>query len=198
MQGRPAPREDVSVAAESFVVSGIAGRYATALFELARESRTLDAVASDLDRIGALVAESPELTRLVRSPVFGRDEQARAILAVLDRAGISDTVRRFIGVAARNGRLFALADMIRDYRVLLAQHRGEMVAEVVSATALNERQLQAIRTALAGAAGREVSLRARTEPELIGGLVVKLGSRMVDASIRSKLNSLKVAMKGVG
>ncbi|WP_341705298.1 F0F1 ATP synthase subunit delta [Ferrovibrio sp.] len=185
------------MAQETSLVSGIAGRYATALFDLAREAGQLDAVARDLDMLAARLADSADLVRLVRSPVFGRDEQARAIAAVAEKAGCTDLVRRFLGVAAANRRLFVLADMIAAFRALLSHHRGEAVAEVVSAVPLDDAQLAQLKSALSSEAAGNVVIKASVDPDLIGGLVVKLGSRMIDASIRSKLNNLKTAMKGV-
>lgn len=179
-------------------VSGISGRYATALFELAVEQGQLDAVAEDLAGIETMLAESADLVRLIRSPLISRDAQARGIAAVLERAGCGDLVRHFAGVLARNRRLFALPRAIQDYRKLLARHRGETMAEVISATPLADAQLDQIRNALARAAGRDVVVNARVDEDLIGGLVVKLGSRMVDGSIRNKLKNLQFAMKGVG
>jgi len=185
------------LAAETSIVSGIAGRYATALFELAVEAKALDAVAADLDRLQAMIAESADLRRLVKSPIFGRDEQRRAIDAVVERAGLSAVVRRFVGVVARNRRLFALEDMIRDFRALLARHRGETMARVVSASPLQPNQLAALKAALREGVGREVNMEVAVDPELLGGLVLKVGSRMIDSSVRTKLQNLKVAMKGV-
>lgn len=185
------------MAAETAIVSGIAGRYATALFELAVEAKALDAVAADLDRLKAMLGESADLRRLVKSPVFGRDEQSHAIGAVVERAGFSDVVRRFVAVVARNRRLFVLEDMIRDFRALLARHRGEMVARVISASPLNPSQLAALKAALRDGMGREVSVDAAVDAGLLGGLVVKVGSRMIDGSVRTKLQNLKIAMKGV-
>ncbi|HUN53194.1 MAG TPA: F0F1 ATP synthase subunit delta [Candidatus Sulfotelmatobacter sp.] len=185
------------MAAETSIVSGIAGRYATALFELAVEAKALDAVAADLDRLQAMIAESADLRRLVKSPIFGRDEQRRAIDAVVERAGLSAVVRRFVGVVARNRRLFALEDMIRDFRALLARHRGETMARVVSASPLQPNQLAALKAALREGVGREVNMEVAVDPELLGGLVLKVGSRMIDSSVRTKLQNLKVAMKGV-
>lgn len=179
-------------------VSGISGRYATALFELAVDSGQLDAVAEDLAGIERMLAESPDLVRLIRSPLLSREDQGRGMAAVLERAGCSDLVRRFVGVLAQNRRLFALPRAIQDFRKLLARHRGETMAEVISATPLADAQLEEIRKALSQAAGRDVIVNTRVDEELIGGLVVKLGSRMVDGSIRSKLKNLQLAMKGVG
>jgi F-type H+-transporting ATPase subunit delta len=185
------------LAAETSIVSGTAGRYATALFELAVEAKALDAVAGDLDRLKTMIGESADLRRLVKSPIFGRDEQSRAMGAVAERAGFSDLVRRFVGVVAHNRRLFVLDGMIRDFRALLARHRGETVARVVSASPLNPNQLATLKAALKEGVGREVSIDAHVDAALIGGLMVQVGSRMVDASMRTKLQNLKIAMKGV-
>lgn len=186
------------MAAETTLVSGLAGRYATALFELARDNNSLDSVAADLDRIDALIASEKSFADLLRSPLFSRDEQSKGVEAVLARLGAGNLVRPFVGLVARNRRLFALAGMIRGFRVLLAAHRNETLAEVVSATPLSDAQLDSLRAALAQASRGTIRLDTKVDPGLIGGLVVKLGSRMVDASIRTKLNNLKVSMKGVG
>lgn len=178
------------------LVSGIAGRYATALFELAREAGELEAVAADLAGIRAALDESEDLTRLVRSPVFGREAQARAMAAVLEGLGVGRTVRNFVGVVAQNRRLFALRDMTRGFARLLAEHRGEVVARVASAHPLDERQVAAIRAELAAALKNEVSVETELDPGLLGGLVVRVGSRMIDSSIRTKLQNLRFAMKG--
>lgn len=185
------------MAQETSLVFGIAGRYATALFDLARDGGQLDAVAKDLASLSAMLADSADFVRLVRSPAFSREDQARAIAAIAARAGLSELVTRFLGVAARNRRLFVLADIIAGFRKLLSHHRGEALAEVVSAVPLNDAQLQQIKAALAAAAPGNVVIEARVDPALIGGLIVKLGSRMIDASIQTKLNNLKSAMKGV-
>ncbi|HEX6958156.1 MAG TPA: F0F1 ATP synthase subunit delta [Ferrovibrio sp.] len=185
------------MAQETTLVTGIAGRYATALFDLARDAGQLDAVAKDLDTLSAMLAESADLVRLVRSPAFSREEQAKAIAAVAERAGLSDLVRRFLGVAAQNRRLFALGDTIAAFKALLSQHRGEAIAEVISATPLSDAQLQQLKASLAPAAAGNLVIQSKVDPSLIGGLVVKFGSRMIDASIRNKLNNLKTAMKGV-
>ena len=188
--------ENALVAAETSLVSGIAGRYATALFELAREGRELDAVASNLASIRAALDESEDLTRLVRSPVFGREAQARAMAAVLDGLGVGRAVRNFVGVVAQNRRLFALRDMTLAFARLLADYRGEVVARVASAYPLDERQVAAIRAELAAGLKNEVSIETEIDPELLGGLVVRVGSRMIDSSIRTKLQNLRFAMKG--
>lgn len=179
-------------------VTGVAGRYATALYELADEQKALDDVAGDLKNIRQMLAESPDLVRLVRSPVFSAEEQGSALDAILTRAGISPTVKNFVGVVVRNRRLFALSDMISGYLAILAAHRGEVTAEVTSAQPLNESHTSSLAAALRNVTGRDVQMDVKVDPELLGGLVVKVGSRMIDSSLRTKLNSLKIAMKEAG
>jgi len=186
------------LATDFSIVAGIAHRYATALFDLARDQGVLDAVDQDLDALDRLLAESADLGRLVRSPLIGRQAQAGAMAAILERAGAEDLVRRFVGVVANNRRLFALPGMIRDWRALLARHRGETVAEVTSAMALDEAQTAAVKRALTAAVGRDVTVATKVDAGLIGGLVVKVGSLMVDSSLRTKLHRLRLAMKEVG
>jgi len=185
------------VAGEDGIVSGMAGRYATALFELALESKAVDQVQSDLKRFDALVASSPDLTRLVRSPVFSADEQAKALAAVLDKAGISGVAANFLRVVAGNRRLFAAREMIRGFNALVARHKGEVTAEVTVATTLSDARMSEIRDALKHVTGKDVQIDVNVDPSIIGGLKVKLGSRMVDATLRTKLNSIKHAMKEV-
>jgi F-type H+-transporting ATPase subunit delta len=177
------------------IVSGMAGRYATALFDLARETNAIDAVKADLERFDALVAESADLNRLVRSPVFSADEQRQALAAVLDRAGIGDLATRFLMLVTSKRRLFAVRDMVRGYRKLVAEHKGEATAEVTVAEALKGEHLGALRSALKSVSGKDVDLAIKVDPAIIGGLVVKLGSRMVDTSLRTKLNAIRHAMK---
>jgi F-type H+-transporting ATPase subunit delta len=185
------------VAGEEGIVSGMAGRYATALFDLAREENALDTVKADLDRFDALLAESAELVRLVRSPVFSADEQIKALSAVLDRAGISGLSAKFLTVVTANRRLFAVQQMMRDFRKLLAHHKGEVTAEVTVAETPSEQHLAAIADTLKAVTKKDVQIDVKVDPAIIGGLVVKLGSRMVDTSLRTKLNALKQAMKEV-
>ncbi len=173
----------------------MAGRYATALFELAESDAALDAVAADLGRIEALLNDSADLRRLVASPVFGADDQGRAFAAILERAGIKGLVAKFVGLVVRNRRLFALPAMIVGFKQLLAKKRGEVTADVASAHPLSEAQLQSLRQALKAATGRDVQINTRVDGGLLGGLVVKVGSRMIDSSLKTKLNSLKLAMK---
>lgn len=174
------------------------GRYATALFELALEEDKLDDIASDLDGFLALVDSAPDLKRLVLSPVFTPDQQTRSIAAVLDKAGIAGYAASFITLAAQNRRLFAVPDMIASYKALVAEHRGEVVAEVTSAEALTQDQIDRIKGALRSSVGHEVRIDTRVDAAILGGLIVKVGSRMLDNSLRSKLQALRVAMKEVG
>ncbi len=186
------------MAAEDPSVSGVSGRYATALFELARDEKSVDAVKADLERFTAMLADSPELTRLVRSPVFSADIQSRALAAVLEKAGIGGITANFLKVLTANRRLFAVTDVIRAFRALVAKFKGEATADVTVAEPLNDKNLEAIKSALKAVTGKEVSLNVNVDPAIIGGLVVKLGSRMVDTSLRTKLNSIKHAMKEAG
>jgi len=173
----------------------MAGRYATALFDLASEAKAIDAVKADLERFDALVVESPDLSRLVRSPAFSADEQLQALSAVLDRAGIGGLAAKFLKLVTTNRRLFAVRDMVKAFRGLVADHKGEATAEVTVAEGLKDEHLDALRSALKAVSGKNVDLAIRIDPAIIGGLVVKLGSRMVDSSLRTKLNAIRHAMK---
>ena len=173
----------------------MAGRYATALFELALEANAVEAVKADLDRFDALVAESADLNRLVRSPVFSSEQQLQALSVVLDRVGISGLAANFFKLLAANRRLFAVRDMIKAFRALIAQHKGEATAAVTVAEPLKDQHVDALRAALKSVTGKDVDLDIKIDPAILGGLVVKLGSRMVDSSLRTKLNGIKHAMK---
>lgn len=186
------------MAGESGIVSGMAGRYATALFELALAENAFDAVEADLGRFDALLAESADLARLVRSPVFGAEEQTKALAAVLDRAGIGGLAAKFLKVVTSNRRLFAVRDIIKAFRALVAHHKGEVTAEVTLAEQPSEQHLAAVKDALKAVTKKAVQVDVKVDPSLIGGLVVKLGSRMVDTSLRTKLNAIKLAMKEAG
>lgn len=183
------------MASEQPIVAGVAGRYATALFDLALEEKALDKVRSDLERFEEMVAGSPDLSRLVRSPVFGAEEQARALAPVLKLAKIDGISANFIKLVASNRRLFAIRDIIRAFRAMVARHKGEVAASVTVAEPLSDTHLAALKGALNSVTGKEVDLKVEVDPSIIGGLVVKLGSRMVDSSLRTKLNSIKTAMK---
>jgi F-type H+-transporting ATPase subunit delta len=186
------------VAGENPTVSGVAGRYATALFELARDERSVDVVKADLDRFDAMVAQSADLTRLVRSPVFTAEEQLKALSAIMDAAGMTGTAAKFLKVVTVNRRLFSVRDVIKAFGVLVAKFKGEVTADVTVAEPLSDRSLDALKAALKSVTGQEVSLNVKIDPAIIGGLVVKVGSRMVDSSLRTKLNSMKNAMKEAG
>ena len=168
------------------------------MFELARDEKSVDAVKADLDRFDALLGDSADLKRLVRSPVFSADIQLKALIAVLDRAGITGIAANFLKVLTRNRRLFAITDVIRAFRALVAKFKGEASADVTVAERLSDRNLDALKTALKSVTGKDVALNVKVDPAIIGGLVVKLGSRMVDSSLRTKLNSIKHAMKEAG
>ena len=183
------------MAGQDPITSGMAGRYATALFELALEEKSIDAVKRDLDRFDAMLADSEDLRRLVRSPVFSADEQSKALAAVLEKAGISGLAANFLQLVAQNRRLFAVRDMIKAYRALVARHKGEVTAQVTVAEKLSDAHLTALKDALKAVTKQEVQIDVNVDPAIIGGLVVKLGSRMVDSSLRTKLNSIKFAMK---
>jgi F-type H+-transporting ATPase subunit delta len=184
------------LASEATGVTLLAERYAVALFDIADERRALDEIAGDLRQLRAMLAESPELLRLIRSPIVSRAAQGRAIAAVAESAGLSPLVRDFLAVVARNRRLFALPAMIDEYLARLAARRGEIVAEVTAAQPLSEAQLAALGDELRRSAGRRVAVDVRVDGGLLGGIVVKLGSRLVDASVRSRLLRLQSAMKG--
>jgi len=189
-------KASVSVAGEDHTLPGMAGRYATALFELALEQKAIDAVKNDLDRFDALVSANPDLARLVRSPVFGADEQLKALSAILDKAGIKGVAANFLRAVTANRRLFAVRDMIRGYRTLVARHKGEVTAEVTVAEQLSDKNLDALKSALKSVTGgKDIDLAVKIEPAIIGGLIVRLGSRMIDSSLRTKLNAIKFAMK---
>jgi F-type H+-transporting ATPase subunit delta len=186
------------VADTTSLESGVAERYANALFELALESGALESVDADLKRFAGLIDESDDLRRLVRSPVFPADEQLRAISAVLDKAEIGGLAGNLIRLAAKNRRLFAVPDMITAYGRLLARHRGEVSAVVTSAEPLSETHISELKAAIKASLGKDVTLDTRVDASLIGGLIVRVGSRMIDGSLKTKLNSLKLAMKEVG
>lgn len=198
------------------VLAGVAGRYASALFELALDVESgkgegLEALASEVADRGAIntveedlggllgaLKESGDLRRLVRSPVFGRDEQTRAMGAILTKFGASTMTRNFVSLVATNGRLIVLEDMIRNFQTLASNHRGEMAATVTSATVLKDEHVEALKASLKETLGQDVQLELNVDESLIAGLVVKVGSRMIDSSLKTKLTNLKIAMKEVG
>jgi F-type H+-transporting ATPase subunit delta len=187
------------VAEEDTVVSGVAGRYASALFSLAQDQREGQAVAEALASFDALITESPDLERLVRSPVFSAADQLKGLDPILAQAGIAGVAANFIRLVASKRRLYFIREMIADYRKLYDTSRGVTRAEVTSAAPLTDANVAALKESLrASSGGREVDLDMKVDPSIIGGLIVKLGSRMVDGSLKTKLNAIRLAMKEVG
>ena len=186
------------MAAESTGISGLAERYAAALFELADERHELDTVANDVRELRAMLHGSADLMRLVRSPVLSRDEQGKAMAALAADAKLSKLTADFIAVVARNRRLFAVPAMIEAYLDTLAARRGEVTAEVVAAQQLTKAQEDALAEQLRRAVGSRVTVDVRVDPSLLGGMVVKIGSRMVDGSLKGQLQRLQLSMRGLG
>jgi len=178
------------------IQASLAGRYATALFGLARDEKQIDAVTRSLATVEAAIAESPDLRALATSPLIDRVDAGRAMRAVTPTLGIDPFTGKFLGVLADNGRLRELKAVIKTFRQLAAQHRGETTAEVTSARALDDSQMAALKSNLKARLGRDVAVEARVDPEILGGIIVRHGSQMIDASIRTKLNTLAQAMKG--
>lgn len=176
-------------------VAGVAARYASALFELARDERDIDGVAASLDQFDAMLKESADLRRFVRSPVFSGAEQEAAIVALLEKSGIGGLGANFIRLAAANRRLFALPDMIRGFRTLVRESKGIVRAEVTVAERPSDAVIEEIKASLRDIAKADVDVDLVVDPSLIGGLVVKMGSRMVDASLKTKLNGIRLAMR---
>ncbi|MFA9199823.1 MAG: F0F1 ATP synthase subunit delta [Cypionkella sp.] len=177
------------------IQASLAGRYASALFDLASEAGTVTAVESDLDTLGQALGESADLRALTTNPQLGRKTQGSAIEAVAGALGLSDLTRKFLGTLAGNGRLSQLGEVIRAFRTIAAAQRGEVTAEVTSAHALTDAQLDQLKQKLTQREGRTVKLATRVDPDLLGGLVVTIGSQRIDGSIRTRLNSLEQAMK---
>ena len=184
------------MAASEQLQSGAAGRYASALFDLAGESKQTAAVGESLRAFQGLLDESPELARLVRSPVFKAAQQLTTLEALCAKAGIGGLALNFLKLIAKNRRLSLVSQMIGSYAALQAKARGEVLAEVTSAEELTPAQVKDLKAALKASLGREAMLTQRVDASLLGGLVVKAGSRMIDNSLKTKLANLKVAMKG--
>jgi F-type H+-transporting ATPase subunit delta len=176
--------------------ASLAGRYASALFDLARDERQIDAVSRSLEELRSALAGSRDLQALVGSPLVSRGDAGKALAATAPGLGLDPITTNFLGVLARNGRLRQLGDVIRIFSNLAAAHRGETTAEVVSARPLDDEQIAALKTQLGARVGRDIRIDARVDPSILGGIVVRLGSQMIDASIRTKLNTLATAMKG--
>lgn len=179
-------------------LSGVADRYAGALFELCTSAAKIKAAEKDLNSLDAAIADSADLSRLIKSPVFSADDQMKAIDAVLAKAGLSDMVSNFIRVVAKNRRLFVLPTMIDAFRRMAADARGEIAGEVTSAAKLTADQRKELKAALKAKMGKDVALTETVDPTILGGLIVKVGSQMIDTSVRTKLTSLKTMMKEVG
>ena len=186
------------MASQSAGVSGLAQRYAAALYDLADEKSALDDVAADLNGLEGLLNESDDFARFVKSPVLGRDEQLAGIKAIAEKAKLNALTAQFLGVVAQNGRIFALPGMIRGFNAILAERRGLVTAEVTSAHALSDDQQASLADQLKTIVGQSVDISTKVDPSILGGLVVKVGSRMIDSSLKSKLQRLKLSMKGVG
>lgn len=194
---QPVPNEDFDrVETSGGIQASLSGRYATALFELARDAKTIDTVEASLANVRAALEQSDEFARLVASPLVSRTDAARAIAASASAMGVDATTKNFLGVLAENRRLAQLPAIIRAFRALAANHRGETTAEVISAHPLSASQVDALKQQLRTRIGRDVTVDLSVDPALLGGLVVKIGSQMIDSSIRTRLNTLAHAMKG--
>ena len=186
------------MAASTSLTAGAAGRYSTALFELAGEDKSRDKAEADLIALETALEESDDLGQLIRNPMYTRDQQGKAMAAVADKMGLTPMVKNVVGLMAAKRRLFALPEMIAGYKALMADERGEMSADVTAARELSDAQVKALSKQIKDATGKDVNLNVTVDPSIIGGLVVKVGSRMIDTSIRSRLNNLQNAMKEVG
>ncbi|MEZ5932702.1 MAG: F0F1 ATP synthase subunit delta [Alphaproteobacteria bacterium] len=184
------------MAAVSSEASGLAGRYAGALFDLAKEQEVLDQVQEDLAGVKGLLAESADFTRLIESPAISKDDQVKALTAVAEKAGLADLTKKFLGLLAAKRRAFALPGVIDAYDALLADEKGLVQAEVISAVELTEAQAEDVQKNISKSVGKTVTMTRRVDPSLLGGLVVRVGSRMIDASLKTKLHQLELAMKG--
>jgi F-type H+-transporting ATPase subunit delta len=186
------------LAAQNSVLVQIARPYASALFDLAREENQLASVETALSDVARLIGESEDFSRLLRSPAISGEEKAKALDAILARTTTNALVANVLRLVARNGRLFALDEIIARFRALAAAERGEVTAEVTSATPLTQAQADALASTLSAKVGKAVSLDQRVDPSLIGGLQVKVGSQLIDSSLKTKLAAMKIAMKEVG
>ncbi len=186
------------MAAGDLIVEGMAGRYAAALFDLAKDAKQVPEVEAGLTKFQSLLNESDDLRRMVRSPVISSEDQSKALGVILEKAGVGGLAANFFKLIASNRRLFAAADMIKGFKALAAQTRGEVTAEVTSAAVLNDTQVAELKKSLKESVGKDVTLNTRVDPSLLGGLVVKVGSRMVNSSLKTKLQNLKTVLGGAG
>lgn len=175
--------------------STIAARYAHAFFDLALEHNCLDAIAGDLTALKKTIESSTEFATFVKSPVYGNKDQQKAIAAIAEKSGFAEMTKNFLSLVTHNRRLFALTDIINAFDQRAAAHRGEMSAEAITATPLNQDQERRLRSEIESIVGKAVNLDTRVDPSLLGGMVVKVGSRMIDSSLKTKLNRLKTVMK---
>jgi F-type H+-transporting ATPase subunit delta len=196
--GRDILKQEVALAAENSISSGFAGRYATALFELAKEAGVIDSVVADLSAFDTLVGSHEDMQRFVRSPVFSAEEQVAALRPILEKIGIQGLAQKFLLMVATQRRLFAVRAMVRAFRQLVDQDRGVVRATVTLAETPSSSALEAIKTALKDVAGAGAAIDLEVDPEIIGGIIVQIGSKMVDSSLRTKLNGIRTAMKEVG
>lgn len=184
------------MATEDVQNAGLAGRYAAAVFELAQEEKSVEALEKDFAALKTMIRDSADLARLVRAPIFSREEQKKGMAAVLHRMEAAPLTRRFVLTLASKRRLFAFTDIIRAFEALVAKQRGEVSADVTSARPLSDAETAELKRILKAKLGRDARLDARVDPALLGGLVVKVGSRMIDSSLRTKLHALRIAMRG--
>ena len=197
MQGPFGEARAFSVAGETSIIAGMAGRYANALFELARDKSELERVETDLKGFLGLLDESDDLKRLVASPVFSAEIQENAVSAIADKAGFGDLTKNLLHVIARNRRLSHVEDIIKGFKALLASHRGEVTAEATSAVALTDDQKAKLKASLKEVAGQDIELITKVDASILGGLIVKIGSQQIDDSLRTKLNNINKRMKEV-
>lgn len=188
----------VNNAPDRNVVTGLAGRYATALFDLAREGGKIDETGAELLGFKGLIESSADLKLLITSPQIGRSDKASAVKAISEKAGFSVLTKNFLGTLAKNGRLSAFSHVADAFKILAAHHRGEVTADVKAAHALSDLQLDALKSKLRSAMGRDIAVNVTVDDTLLGGLIVKVGSKMIDSSLKTKLDRLEIAMKGAG
>tara|TARA_B100001142_G_C14288415_1_gene637927 strand:+ start:702 stop:1262 length:561 start_codon:yes stop_codon:yes gene_type:complete len=186
------------VSTKSIGTAGLAGRYATALFELASADKLLDQVVEDLLRLDAMIKASNDLERLIRSPIISRHDQGRTLETILKSSKMCKLTMKFVGTVAKNRRLSSLSEIIAAYNNLLAFHHGKSSAEVVTAITLTDKQISQISKSLKKVIGSDVAIKAKVDESVLGGLIIKIGSQMIDGSLRTKLQQLRFAMKGIG
>ncbi len=186
------------MAQSSSLISGVAKRYAGSLFDLAAESKSVAAVEKHMASLEAMIAGSTDFQRLIKSPVFSAEDQQRAVSAIAAKAGITGLTANFLNVVAGNRRLFALPGIIKSFAEIAAAARGEVAADVTSAHELSAAQQNELAATLKDVVGKDVAINLTVDPSILGGLIVKIGSRQIDTSLQTKLNSMKLALKEVG